>query len=204
MTHTFPGVTIHRTRDLVDGHTTVIEGLPITTIPRTVVDLSAKLHPRHLAAIVDDLVASKRLDLDELTCLAASIARRGKTGSTTLRCLIDERGDGEIAIASRLERRGLAVLLDAGLPHPVLEHPAPWSESQRIDAAYPEEKVGIEWDSMRWHTQVAAFQRDRVRDRLALLKGWRVFRFTWHDVTERPSDVVATIRAALNVPHSPE
>lgn len=201
-THTFPGVTIHRTRDLAESHMTVAEGLPVTTLPRTIVDLSANLHPSHLAAIVDDLVASKRLNLDRLSCLAASVARRGKAGSTTLRSLLNERDDAEISIASRLERRGLTVLLDAGLPRPVLEYPAPWNESRRIDAAYPDARIGIEWDSMSWHTQVAAFQRDRVRDRLALLEGWRVFRFTWHDVTERPFDVVATIRTALSAPHS--
>ncbi|MEA2000535.1 MAG: type IV toxin-antitoxin system AbiEi family antitoxin domain-containing protein [Actinomycetota bacterium] len=201
-THTFPGVTVHRTRDLGKDHTTAIDGLPVTTLPRTIIDLSAKLHPGHLAAIVDDLVASKRLDVDKLSDLAASIARRGKPGSTTLRSLISEREGSGIAIASRLERRGLAVLLDAGLPRPTIEHPAPWDETRRLDAAYPDAKIGIEWDSTRWHTLVTAFQRDRVRDRLALLEGWRVFRFTWDDVTERPYDVVATIRTALNSPLS--
>lgn len=199
-THSFPGVIIHRTRDLAESHTTVVDGLPVTTLARTIVDLAAKLHPRHLEAIVDDLVTSKRLDLEELSDLATSIARRGKPGSSVMRDLIAEFQGRDIPFASRLERLGLAVLLNAGLPRPSLEHPAPWDRTKRIDAAYPDQKVGIEWDSKAWHAQAAAFQRDRVRDRQALLQGWRVFRFTWHDVTERPHDVVAAIRTALDIP----
>ncbi len=200
-THSFPGVIIHRTRDLADTHTTVVSGLPVTTIPRTIVDLAAQLHPRHLEAIVDDLTASRRLDIAELSNLVKSVARKGKPGSASLRRLIGTRQDRRVAAASRLERLGLAVLIDAGLPQPRMEYPAPWDETRRLDAAYPDAKVGIEWDSTTWHTQVAAFQRDRVRDRQALLHSWRVFRFTWHDVTEQPYDVVATIRSALKVPH---
>ena len=41
-------------------------------------------------------------------------------------------------------------------------------------------------------------RRDRERDRRALLHGWRVVRFTWIDVTERPAEVVEIVRALLN------
>ena len=196
-THDFPGVVVHRTRDLDDGHTVAIDGICVTSRARTIVDLSAQLHPRHLEAIVDDLVAAKRLDPIELSDLVAEIARRGKAGSTTLRDLIAERQTSGVPFASRLERRGLSVILDAGLPRPEIEYPAPWDPTKRLDAAYPAIRVGIEWDSRRWHTQVAAFDSDRHRDRNALLQGWRVFRFTWQDVTGRPHEVVRTIRTAL-------
>lgn len=201
-THTFPGVVVHRTRDLDDDHTDIINGVPATSTARTIVDLSARLHPRHLEAIVDDLVAAKRLELAELEGIVTAIARRGKAGSTTLRDLIAQRRSDGIPLASRLERLGLSVLLNAGLPRPHTEYPAPWDPHNRLDAAYPNARIGIEWDSKRWHTQVASFERDRIRDREAMLRGWHVFRFTWQDVTERPHVVVRTVRTALQLPHS--
>lgn len=199
-THVFPGVVVHRTNDLDPSHITEEDGFPVTTMTRTIVDLAGKLHPRHIEFIVDDLVAAKRLNLDDLGLLVEAIARRGKPGSRTLHGLLSDRAADDTGLASRLERLGLRVLADAGLPSPHTEYPAPWNANERIDAAYPSAKVGIEWDSKRWHTQVAAFQRDRKRDRFALLEGWRIFRFTWQDLTEVPYEVVSTIRSALSAP----
>jgi hypothetical protein len=188
---------VHRTTDLDTSHFTTENGLPVTTLCRTVIDLAGRLHPRHLELIIDDLVAARRLDLSDFEAMVDGIARRGKPGSQILRLLLSERTSDDAGLASRLERLGLKVLTDAGLPTPETEYPAPWNAAERIDAAYPSAKLGIEWDSKRWHTQVAAFQADRKRDRMALLEGWRVFRFTWQDVTELPYEVVDTIRTAL-------
>ena len=48
-----------------------------------------------------------------------------------------------------------------------------------------------------WHHTPEAFQIDRERDNLAQLAGWRILRFTWKDVTERPFYVESTVRRAL-------
>jgi very-short-patch-repair endonuclease len=196
-THSFPGVTVHRTRDLQGDQIADVAGLPTTTPERTIVDLAASLHPRHLEAVIDDLATDRRLDIEELCSVADQIARRGKAGSTALRAILSERSAEGMNAASRLERLGMAILRNPALPEPQIEYPAPWDPSKRLDVAYPEALIGIEWDSRRWHSQAAAFQQDRDRDRRALLAGWRVFRFTWQDVTERPYVIVSTILAAL-------
>jgi very-short-patch-repair endonuclease len=60
---------------------------------------------------------------------------------------------------------------------------------RRFDDAYPDHRLAIEWDGRRkYHGQFAAFEADRLRDREALLNGWRVVRFTWNDVNNRPQD----------------
>jgi very-short-patch-repair endonuclease len=83
------------------------------------------------------------------------------------------------------------------LPEPRLEFSIPWDPERRFDAAYPAARLAIEWDSRRWHELSDAFSRDRERDRQSLLHGWRVLRFTWVDVTERPTEVVETVRSLL-------
>lgn len=196
-THSFPGVTVHRNHDLNIDHVEKLRELPCTTIPRTIVDLASVLHPKHVAHITDDLIAQKRLTVESLGAVLRDVARRGKTGSTTIRSILSERGTGIERNATVLEIRGLNALREGGLPDPHLEYTIPWNPVRRFDACYPEWSIAIEWDSRRWHGTHDAFEQDRERDRSALLHGWSIYRFTWRDVTERPDHVAETIRSAI-------
>jgi hypothetical protein len=196
-THEFPGVVVHRNQDLAASHVGRFAGLPATTVPRTLVDLSALLRERHLAVVIDEAVAAALVSYGDIQLVLDDVATRGKPGVGALRKVLGVRLPGPER-GTALERLGARVLVDGGLPEPEYEFPTPWSSEQRFDAAYPKHRLAIEWDSKRWHTQLDAFGRDRQRDRLAVLRGWRVLRFTWDDLTERPEEVVATVRAALD------
>lgn len=198
-THDFLDVLVHRSHDLDSSHLTQIHGLPATNMARTVIDLASVLRPRHTASIMDDLVAAKKLAIDDVRNIADQVLRRGKPGSAILKQLLEDRSDGPEANASRLERVGFRLLSEAGLPEPRLEYPIPWDPRRRFDLAYPEFKLAVEWDSRRWHTQVDAFERDRARDRQAVRNGWRVLRCTWQDLTTRPGDIVDTVRSLLDL-----
>ena len=196
-THSFPGVKVYRNHDLAPLHTEMCGGIPVTTLARTVIDLAAVLHIEHMRDIVTDLIAEKRLTVKMLGRVFDDVACRGKPGTSSIRMILEERGTGPAVDASVLERRGLAVLLSGGLPQPQLEFQMPWNLSRRFDASYPEWSIAIEWDSRRWHMRADAFERDRARDRSALLHGWSVYRFTWDDVKNRPDMIVDTIRTAI-------
>jgi very-short-patch-repair endonuclease len=196
-THFFPDVVVHRSHDLNPDHIELINDLRVTTLARTFVDLAALLRSRHLSTILDDLIASGRVTIEDVQAVVSTVARRGKPGSATLRKLVEQRWSIPNTRASRLEVLGLTALRDALLPEPKLEHPTPWDPHKRFDAAYPEQRLAIEWDSRRWHTQVEAFQKDRKRDRLATIHGWRLLRFTWDDLAERPGEVVDTVARLL-------
>jgi hypothetical protein len=196
-THVFPGVTVHRNHDLAGSHIREISDMPVTTLPRTVFDLSSILSEKHVRSIVDRLIAERRIALQELALVHEEVARRGKPGATALRRILGERADGVEAKATRLELDGLQLIRKGGLPEPVLEYPFPWNTARRFDAAYPRAELAIEWDSRLWHGLIDSFERDRQRDREAMLHGWKVLRFTWRDITERPVEVVETIRAIL-------
>ncbi|MDX1448724.1 MAG: hypothetical protein R3246_06625 [Acidimicrobiia bacterium] len=195
-THDFGPVKFHRAHDLLDWHRTVVEGLPVTTVERTVVDLAQTRSAGHIGAIVDDLVSARRLSLDALAALARSVARRGKPGTVTMREVL-ERRLGIDGTASELERRGRNLIAAAGLPLPVPEFSIPWAPHRRFDDAYPSIQLAIEWDSIRYHGDLASFDADRERDRSVVLHGWRILRFTWKDVTERPDRVVETLAALV-------
>lgn len=65
-----------------------------------------------------------------------------------------------------------------------------------VDLAFPEPKVAIEVDGRAYHGS-SRFQYDRTRQNLLVTAGWTVLRFTWEDLTRRPDDVVAQVRAVL-------
>lgn len=195
-THDYPGVDVRRTHDLDEWHITSVDDIRVTTVARTVVDLAAARSPSHIGTIVDRLVSDGRLETVELEAVLKATGRRGKPGTTTMRKVLERRIGGDHS-ASVLERKGRALIARAGLPSPISEFPIPWSPGRRFDDAYPLLRIAIEWDSKRFHGQVASFEADRMRDRDAAIHGWVVVRFTWDDVHNHPNRVVETITALL-------
>ncbi len=197
-THFFPGVVVHRCHDLREEHIVEVAGLAVTSVPRTIVDLAPFLTRRHVAAVLESVIAEQRIGIAAVERVVEQVARRGKPGIRKIRSILDDRRPGP-RNGSPLERRGADALRVGGLPEPRFEYPIPWDPDRRFDAAFPVERLAIEWDSRRWHELADAFARDRERDRQALLHGWRVVRFTWTDVTDHPSEVVDTVQRLLKI-----
>ncbi len=195
-THVFPDVTVRRCHDLLDEHVVEVSGLPVTSIPRTIVDLSPFLTARHLTAVLASAVADQRTRVDDVQTVVGHVARRGKPGIRKIRWILEDRESGP-RDGTPLERAGASVLRNGGIPEPRFEFPIPWDPDRRFDVAFPNRRLAIEWDSRRWHELAEAFARDRERDRQALLHGWRVVRFTWVDVKHHPDEVVDTVRRLL-------
>lgn len=193
-THTFPGVTVRRSTDLRPNHILRVDGLPVTNVLRTLFDLAAVLDERLLDAILEALLIAGRVTVPDLTAFARSLRRRGKPGATAIDIVLAGRQPQD---ATALERLGLDVLRRGGVPSPVLQHPAPWNDQERIDAAWPPALVGVEWDSRAWHSSVERMANDRRRDREASLAGWVILRYTWHDLTSDPERVADEVLRLL-------
>jgi hypothetical protein len=157
------------------------------------------LGAKRLAKLVDATVAEGHTSYESLVVLFENLARKGKPGIKQLRIVLSERGAEPVASTSVLEERMLELIGRSGLPLPTSQFSPPWlvATNGRVDFAYLEHRLVIEGDSRRWHTMADAFLTDRERDNLAQLAGWRVLRFTWWDVDERPEYVITLIRKAL-------
>jgi very-short-patch-repair endonuclease len=203
-TKVFEAVVVHQLTDLTDDHITTVHGLPITTPERTIIDLSAVLGRSHLEQIIDNSLAARRVDLEQLGTLFGQLGRRGKPGTAKLRAILEPRQSGYHAPESELERRLVGLLETHGLPNPVLQFSPEWlaPTNGRVDLAYPEAFLVIEGDSRRWHTMLNSFESDRQRDNAAQLAGWSVLRFTWDDIVHRPEHIAETVRKALNLSRS--
>ncbi len=196
-THGYPGVTVHRSLDLAPDHVVSIDGLRTTSMARTLVDLAAVCKKGMVGRAMDEMLASSRVRIEELVSMFEETARPGRTGSKTIRELLEERVGDELVSASKLEQVGMALFNRGGIPRPEWQFPAPWNLDERIDFAWPACFAGVEGDGRRWHTRAADFERDRRRDRLSLLHRWTILRFTWFDFTERPDEVLTQVRQLL-------
>jgi hypothetical protein len=199
-THRFPGVTVHQSTDLDPVDVVMIDDLPSTNTTRTIIDLAAVLGARRLERVIDHCLSSRELTYEELESRFDQLARRGKRGILKLREILKARGPGHVAPQTELEHCLHELLIACGLPEPESQHPLPWPSDQdgRVDFAYPGARLIIEADSRRWHTLAEAFERDRHRDNLAVLSGWRVLRFTWQQIKETPEEVCRAVRDALS------
>jgi predicted transcriptional regulator of viral defense system len=197
-THGYPGVTVHRSLDLVANHIVAIDGYRTTTIARTLVDLAAVCRKGIVARAMDEMLAARNVRIEELVSIFEETARPGRTGSKMIRELLNERVGDELVTASKLEQVGMDLFERGGIPRPDWQFPAPWNPDERIDFAWPRYFAGVEGDGRRWHTRADDFERDRRRDRLSLLHRWTILRFTWFDFTKRPEEVLAQVRQLLD------
>lgn len=196
-THEFPGVVVRRNHDRDEAHVITVDGLPVTTVARTLFDLAGVLSFREFTRVAEAAILKGRTSLTHLDAMLVQLGRRGKPGTRAVRTFLDLRS-GSSPMATVLELKGRAALSRGGLPLPLPEFRFPWDPMRRFDDAYPDAKLAIEWDSREWHAQLEAMTSDRRRDREAAAHGWLILRFTWVDVTRNPSELVATVATLLD------
>lgn len=190
------GVTGHRTLILPPMDRTVHLDIPITSVSRTLVDLSVGQDQVVVGRWLDDAMRRLHLDLRELRSCIARLAGTGRTNPTALIQALSERWEGYDPGDSTLEARVLLALRKAGLPLPAQQHrvPRPGGKPAFIDIAYPDHMVAIELDGFEDHSTRTAFDLDRARANDLALAGWRVYRFTW-TMTDR--EIVGTVAQAI-------
>lgn len=191
---------VHVSRVLPAAHRAEVRGVPVTTAARTLFDLAGVDHLDRVEEALDQALVRKLCSLRQVNQVLFVLGRRGRAGTTGIRQLLADRGEGEVVPASVLERRFRRLVRASG------EVPVPRFEVDlgaedwigRVDCVWQEQRLVVELDGRRWHDGRRALERDRARDNRLVGGGWRVLRFTWDDLKHRPADVMTTIRRALN------
>ncbi|WP_458199620.1 DUF559 domain-containing protein [Blastococcus deserti] len=166
--------------------------LPRTSRVRTAVDLVRRGQVDDGVVLLDRLVAAGVVQL--LDVRDAVIALPRCRGSRLAREVAD-LADG--LAESPQETRLRLLLLRAGLPAPTAQHRVFDEEGfvARLDFAYPDRKVAIEYDGA-WHAEPRQFARDRRRLNRLTAAGWRVIFVTAADLRD-PERLVRRIAAAI-------
>ena len=173
-----------------------MQGIPTTSVDRTILDLAAVAD---IDELEDALDAALRKRLTSLARLRLRLRNEeGRRGMRNLRALLRDREADGGPSHSRFETRLNRLLLSRGLP--ALRQYTIWDGGKfvaRVDFCYPEAKLIVEADSLRWHSSRRAWQRDIERRNHMTALGWQVLHVTWEDLTRRPDQTVARIRALL-------
>jgi very-short-patch-repair endonuclease len=181
------GIRLHRTITLTPNETTTHRGIPITTAARTIVDLAATLDQRTLERLLE------RADLLRLIDFADLGIEPGRRGAPTLRAVLSRYAAPAIT-RSELEERFLRICADHGLPRPATNTRI---EGMEVDFAWRDARLIVEVDGYSYHRSPTAFEDDRERDVRLALAGWQVLRFTWAQVTRRPTWVAGVVANRL-------
>jgi very-short-patch-repair endonuclease len=191
---------LHTTSLLLPAHRSVRAGFPVTSPARTLFDLAAVEPLRRVERAVDHLLVRELVTTAKLDAVLSALGGRGRAGTVAFRQILEDRGAGYVAPASELERSARSVFREAGLPEPEFEvdlGDGAWIA--RVDCLWRSAKLVVELDGRRYHDGRSALDDDRRRDNRLMAAGWRVLRFTWDDLQRRPAEVVATVRAALEI-----
>ena len=182
------GVITHRVRRLDRRDVTVNQRIPITTIPRTIVDLAGSFELDPLSELCHE--AQVRYRVRAAHVYDALERRPNATGAAKLH----EIFTGGHIILSGLERAFLELLRSAGLPLPRTNRPA---GGRYVDCRWPEHGLTVELDSYTYHHSRHAWQRDRTREREARARGDEFRHFTRDEVRGHRGYVLDEMRALL-------
>jgi len=189
-------VIVHRTRRLEECDVVDVEGIACTSPARTLIDMAAKVDRPMLTALVDDSLGLGLVGRAWLKRRAEAL-RNGRSGVGLIVNLTADGAEGNFR--SWLERRAAFILETGQIPRPIWNHPV--HEAGRLlgiaDACWQTARLIAEFDGLRFHSTPQQRRDDATRERNLVLAGWRVLRFTWQDVEQKPQTVVEALRTAL-------
>jgi very-short-patch-repair endonuclease len=187
------GIRLHWA-NLPADETTTHDRIPTTTVPRTLLDLSAVVQRHELRSAVRQ---AEQLRLADRLWIGDLILRYPrKPGIPILKAVVQEAQKGLNVVRSELEERFQAFLLNAGLPLPTTNV---LIEGIEVDCVWPAERLIVELDSRIHHDVTHAFEADRARDRRLAAAGWRVVRITWRQLHDTPDQLEADLRRLLGL-----
>jgi Protein of unknown function (DUF559)/Transcriptional regulator, AbiEi antitoxin len=187
------GIRVH-VADLPKDEITTLHGIPVTTVPRTLLDMAADLPERQLERALNETEV-RRL-WDELSLNHLLDRYPGRSGTRAIKAVLRKRNQGATLTRSELEDRFIELVDAGGLPRPQVDVLV---EGFLADAVWRRERVVVELDGRRTHDTVESFESDRERDRILSVAGWRPIRITGRQLVADRASLVADLRRLLAV-----
>jgi hypothetical protein len=188
------GIKVHRCK-FDPGEVTRRDGIPVSTVARTLFDLAERSQPHELKSAWDEASRLRLLRVLEVAAVYERGYGRRRARSRIGPFLAAEQRHVEDT-ASPLEDRFAAFVVAHHLPPP---HTNVLVGKDEVDALWPEARLIVELDSWEFHAHRAAFEKDRDRDTDHLLAGYRTVRVTHRRLSDEPERLAAQIRTLLAV-----
>jgi very-short-patch-repair endonuclease/Arc/MetJ family transcription regulator len=190
------GIRVHRSTCLAPADCMMVDRIPCTSVPATLLALAATSPKNVLESACNQAEIEQVLDMRAIGELLER--RPAHPGTSRLRGALAIDDLGLDRTKSKLEKRFLRLSREFGLPRPrINEWIAIPGEEMQFDFVWQRERVVVEVDGWETHRTRKAFRDDRRRDQLLRLAGWDVVRFTSRDVDDEPDHVDSVVRATL-------
>jgi very-short-patch-repair endonuclease len=187
------GVRVHRSKLLQESDVTDVDGIPVTSLARTVVDYAAIANRRQVRSVLEALERRAIYigrELDEL--LERTPNRKG--GRTLRKAIADLTGPAPW-LQSKLEETFRELVRGSDLP---AYEANVLVEGELVDALWRDERVIVELDGFAFHKSRAQFEADRRRDAKLTVAGYRILRVTQQRLQNEPEAVLAELRQLLS------
>jgi len=189
-------IRVHGRRRLDDADVTTVEGIPVTTVCRTLVDLAEVVPADALRKALSEAERQRALDTKGIEEVLGRLRARRTQSATRIRAALAElEQHGATLTRSRLEDRLLPLLDAYSIPRPRVNLHV---EGYEGDAVWHRQRLVVELDGWDTHKTRRAFQHDRTKANALTNAGWTVLRFTHDDVVRRPRETAAAIAAQLS------
>jgi hypothetical protein len=182
---------VHRA-GLAAADRTLRDGIPVTSLPRTILDLSIDRSTREIGRQIERAEAAKVFDLREMRDLLDRT--RGHRGRANVKAALDAYRPRRKFTRSGFERRFLEVVREAGLPEPAMNA---FVAGHELDAYWEEAYFGVELDTYETHGSRLSFEDDRVRIDDFLHAELLVTQVTETRLDREPEAVVDSLRRHL-------
>ncbi len=177
---------------LAEADTSRVDGVPVTSWPRTLLDLAPLVPAERLGKFLKRAEELKFLDFRQLDELLGR--SRGHLGHTALRRAAADYRPRVRVLRSDVERDFLEVVRAAGLPLPATNV---FVGRYELDAYWEAERFAVEIDVFATHGSRDSFERDRRREDDLLLEGIEVIRVTDVRLEREPAAVAVRVAAHL-------
>lgn len=190
------GIRVHSVRTLDRRDRAVCDGIPITSVHRTVLDYADVAHRQQLRLAIDE---AERRGLFDLRAIEDLLERTpGRHGTKQLRETLDGITGPAPWTRSELERRFLALIREARLPEPQANV---LLAGELVDICWPgDPPLVVELDGYGFHKSRTQFNQDRRRDTKPLVAGVRVIRVTQARIEQEPAELIRDLLALLLPP----
>lgn len=176
----------------------VKNGIPVTTVPRTIIDLARTLRPDRLEEVLDHALSARSVSLEVLEQRLAKTGTQGRRGAGVLDGLIAARLVGSPRARQRAERLFIRIVQRYGLPIPEREVEYHLSDGRTVYVDFVFCRVvGAEIDSYLHHSSLTDWAADRSRNNLLRAQGLTLLNVTEPDMRSDPAGVAAQFEEAL-------
>ena len=193
------GVIVHESKALDSCDITTVDSIPVTTAARTIFDLGAVCRPIVVEKALEAALRRGLVTLSSVRAVLDRTGRQGRNGAGVLRMILDERDPQHTPTESDKETELLAVIRVHGLPTPVPQFEIVHNRRfiARVDFAYVDAKLAIEYESYDHHDGKLALERDSARRNKILVVGWLPLSATQADLRSGGHRLCDEIRLGL-------